>query len=284
MEQYLKLAQSLMDGFTQFIIAQVLRAENRMADALANLASSALYPCHVELSITDHLSIYNATIFTIEDQAGNSWISLISDYLRNRTLPMDKSKAMKVRAQVARYTLINVILFRQSFSSPYQRCVLPDKVKRIIEQVNGGICGTHISKPSLYHRIMTYGFYWPMLKKESELYVKNCDIYHKFGNIIHVLAMKLHFVSSPWPFYKWGFKIVGSLPLATSQRKIILVAIDYFTKWAEAEAYAHIKATSSHNMCKGTLYVGSGCPIPSFRTMGHNSLASPFSNSIPSMG
>ena len=38
------------------------------------------------------------------------------------------------------------------------------------------------------------------------------------------------------PFYKWGIKIVG-------QRKFIMVATDYFTKWAEAKAYAQIKAS-----------------------------------------
>ena len=31
--------------------------------------------------------------------------------------------------------------------------------------------------------------------------------------------------------------IVGSLPLATGQQKFMLVATDYFTKWAEVEAY-----------------------------------------------
>ena len=77
----------------------------------------------------DHLSIYNATILTAKDQIGNSWISLISYYLRNKTLSTEKSEVVKVRARATRYTLINDILFRRSFSSPYQRCVLPDEVK-----------------------------------------------------------------------------------------------------------------------------------------------------------
>ena len=131
----------------------------------------------------------------------------------------------------------------QSFSGPYPRYVPLDEATRIIEQVHGGICGTHIGGHSLCHRIMTQGFYWPTMKPESKLFVKNCDIYHKFGTIIHVLATMLHSVSSPWPFYKWGIDIMGMLPLATSQRKFILVATDYFTNWAEAEAYTQVKAT-----------------------------------------
>ena len=100
---------------TQFIVAQVPRAENRMAKAIANLASTASYPCHVEFSIMDHPFIYNAVILTVEDQVGNSWISPISNYLRNGTLPEDRSEAKKVKARAARYTLINNILYMRYF-------------------------------------------------------------------------------------------------------------------------------------------------------------------------
>ena len=39
---------------------------------------------------------------------------------------------------------------------------------------------------------------------------------------------------------QWGIDIVGLLPLGKSQVKFLLVAIDYFTKWVEAEALATI--------------------------------------------
>ncbi|RVW45457.1 hypothetical protein CK203_079791 [Vitis vinifera] len=46
---------------------------------------------------------------------------------------------------------------------------------------------------------------------------------------------------SPWPFAQWGMDIVGPLPAAPAQKKFLLVATDYFSKWVEAEAYASIK-------------------------------------------
>ncbi|KAL5541777.1 hypothetical protein UlMin_009487 [Ulmus minor] len=43
-------------------------------------------------------------------------------------------------------------------------------------------------------------------------------------------------VTSPWPFAKWGIDLIGPLPTARGQLKYVVVAIDYYTKWVEAEA------------------------------------------------
>ncbi|KAA3473282.1 rve domain-containing protein [Gossypium australe] len=37
-----------------------------------------------------------------------------------------------------------------------------------------------------------------------------------------------------------GIHILGPFPIATAQKKFIVVAMDYFTKWIEAEALATI--------------------------------------------
>ncbi|RVW75218.1 Transposon Ty3-I Gag-Pol polyprotein [Vitis vinifera] len=42
-------------------------------------------------------------------------------------------------------------------------------------------------------------------------------------------------------FAQWGMDIVGPLPAAAAQKKFLIVATDYFSKWVEAEAYASIK-------------------------------------------
>ena len=43
-----------------------------------------------------------------------------------------------------------------------------------------------------------------------------------------------------WPFVVWGIDIVGPMPEASKQRKFIIVAVDHFTKWIEAEAVSTI--------------------------------------------
>ncbi|KAL0439536.1 UNVERIFIED_CONTAM: hypothetical protein Slati_2436600, partial [Sesamum latifolium] len=49
-----------------------------------------------------------------------------------------------------------------------------------------------------------------------------------------------HYNVVPCPFMQWGMDIVGPFPLAAGQRKFLLVAIGYFTKWVEVEPLARI--------------------------------------------
>ena len=45
---------------------------------------------------------------------------------------------------------------------------------------------------------------------------------------------------SPWPFAQWGLDIMGPFPIAMRQLKFLIVGIDNFTKWVEAETLATI--------------------------------------------
>ena len=45
---------------------------------------------------------------------------------------------------------------------------------------------------------------------------------------------------APWMFSQWGLDIIGPFPTAVSQLKFLVVGIDYFIKWVEAEALATI--------------------------------------------
>ena len=47
-------------------------------------------------------------------------------------------------------------------------------------------------------------------------------------------------MTAPWPFAQWGLDIMGPFLTAIRQLKFLVVGIDYFTKWVEAEALATI--------------------------------------------
>lgn len=77
--------------------------------------------------------------------------------------------------------------------------------------------------------------------KDTAEYEKRCDLCQKHSLNIHQLEGNLNSRSYPWPFTQWGLDIVGPFPRATDNRRFVIVAMDYFTKWIEAEALANIR-------------------------------------------
>ncbi|WCJ39829.1 hypothetical protein M5689_020786 [Euphorbia peplus] len=49
---------------------------------------------------------------------------------------------------------------------------------------------------------------------------------------------------TPWPFAQWVIDLLGPFPLATGQRKFVVLAIDHFTKWVKASAIATITSAN----------------------------------------
>jgi hypothetical protein len=78
------------------------------------------------------------------------------------------------------------------------------------------------------------------MNKDSTELVKHCDKCQRFARVMKNPPEKLSSISSTWPFAKWGVDIVGPMPPGKGSWKFLVVAMDYFTKWAEAKALATI--------------------------------------------
>jgi hypothetical protein len=75
-----------------------------------------------------------------------------------------------------------------------------------------------------------------------------------------------------WPFDLWGIDILASFPMATRHRKFIIVAVEYFTKWVEAEALASITSQAVEKFIWKNIICRLDCPMPLFSIMARNSL------------
>uniref|UniRef100_A0A2N9H5S1 Integrase catalytic domain-containing protein n=1 Tax=Fagus sylvatica TaxID=28930 RepID=A0A2N9H5S1_FAGSY len=80
----------------------------------------------------------------------------------------------------------------------------------------------------------------PSLLHDATQYVKTCDKCQRFANVPRVPPEEITPITSPWPFAQWGLDIMGPFSVGTKQAKFLVVAIDYFTKWVEAEPLATI--------------------------------------------
>ena len=110
----------------------------------------------------------------------------------------------------------------------------------ILEEIHEGVCGDHAGPRSLVSKVIKTGYFWLTMQVYARKLVKKCDKCQRFGNVQRLPAERLTTITSPWPFAQWGIDIVGPLPRGKGQVKFLLVAIDYFTKWVEAEALSTI--------------------------------------------
>ena len=78
------------------------------------------------------------------------------------------------------------------------------------------------------------GYYWPTMKRDTTEFAKKCHNYQVQTNFIHTHLQNLHSMVTLWPFHTWGLDLVGPVNPASRGYIWILVAMEYFTKWAKA--------------------------------------------------
>lgn len=85
-------------------------------------------------------------------------------------------------------------------------------------------------------------------------FAKKCLSCQAHANDHHAPPHNLHSMIAPWPFARWGMDIVGPFPSGPAQKKFLLVVVDYFTKWVEAEPLAMITASQVQKFCWKLIY------------------------------
>ncbi|GJS50636.1 reverse transcriptase domain-containing protein [Tanacetum coccineum] len=84
-------------------------------------------------------------------------------------------------------------------------------------------------------KVFDAGFYWPTIFKEAQTLVQNCDACQHSGSISRRDEMPLNNIQVSEIFGIWGIDFMGPF-LKSHKFEYILVAIDYVSKLAEAEA------------------------------------------------
>ena len=95
-------------------------------------------------------------------RVGPSWMDHIVSFLKDDTLPEEKSEAEKIRRKAPRFWLSeDHKLYKHSYSGPYLLCIHPETSELLLEELYEGVCGSHTGERSLSHRAITQGYWWP---------------------------------------------------------------------------------------------------------------------------
>ncbi|KAL4580201.1 hypothetical protein LXL04_016385 [Taraxacum kok-saghyz] len=242
-QRYLAEVKSLVSDFQSFTIAQVPRSQNTEADALSKLASVVF--SHLTKTVLVEI-LPQRSINETQQQAlavvatSNSWIEPYKKYLLQGTLPTCEQEARKIRINAVKYTLIGQDLYRKGYSTPWLRCLTPEEAQTVSTDIHTGLCGSHTGARAVTQKILRAGYFWPTMTADTANWVQKCQRCQIHSNLPVAPAGDLISITSPWPFFQWGIDIVGPFPMAPGKLKFLVVAIDYFSKWVEAEPLAVI--------------------------------------------
>ncbi|CAJ2645722.1 unnamed protein product [Trifolium pratense] len=262
--EYLNLIKEKLGKFKQTEVKHVPREHNARADILSKLASTKKKKGGNQSLIQETLSkpsiVKPIEVFLICEINANSWMTPVFEFLNNGKLPLDKKEAAKVKRRVCAYVILNGKMYRRGFSIPLLRCVEESKVASILSEIHEGINGQHVGGRSLARKALRAGFYWPTMQADAKEHVKKCDKCQRHGDMHLAPPNELKTLSSPWPFSWWGMDLLGPFPTAAGQNKYLIVAVDYFTKWIEAEPLAHITTFNVLRFFKRNILARFGIP------------------------
>ncbi|XP_019414570.1 PREDICTED: uncharacterized protein LOC109326333 [Lupinus angustifolius] len=240
--KYLLKVKELMADFSEAVIQHVPRESNARADILSKLASTK---CLRNNRSVVQGTIYHPSVLAVERiEIPDNWMAPFIRYIIHDTVPLDTKEKQRFLRCSSWYTLLRGTLYRQGFTAPLLKCLGPEQADYVLREVHEGSCGHHLGAASPTKKVLRAGYYWPTMEKDATNLTRKCTCCQLFADLHKAPPEELTTTQAPWPFCRWGMDILGPFPQAAGQLKFLIVAVDYFTKWIEAEALATITSAN----------------------------------------
>ncbi|XP_058741871.1 uncharacterized protein LOC131614279 [Vicia villosa] len=263
--EYLALVRERLTRFRSAKVKHIPREHNSREDVLSKLASTRKKGGNkfVIQEILPKPSIESPSALTLVKAIGDTscWMTPVYNYLISDLLPADPKEASVIRRRACSYVLVENRLYRRGFSIPLLKCIDEGTVPHILREIHEGINSQHLGGRSLARKALRAGYYWPTMQDDAKEYVKKCDKCHRFGDMHLAPPNELKSLSSPWPFVWWGMDLLVSFVTGSYQNKYLIVAVDYFTKWIEAEPLAKITSLNVLRFYKRNILARFGVPL-----------------------
>ncbi|KAL2235239.1 UNVERIFIED_CONTAM: Gag-Pol polyprotein [Sesamum indicum] len=131
-------------------------------------------------------------------------------------------------------------LYKRTVEGPLLKCLDDLQAKYVLREIHEGSCGNHSGARSLAQKVARQGYFWPTLMTDSKEFVRRCEKCQRYASQIHTPAVPMTPILITCPFDQWDIDILGPFPLARAQKKFVIVAVEYFSKWVEVEAVSKI--------------------------------------------
>ncbi|XP_076897862.1 uncharacterized protein LOC143551281 [Bidens hawaiensis] len=165
------------------------------------------------------------------------WYAHFVNYRATGEMPKHwaKKRRQQFLSQVKPYIWDEPDLFKIGADQIIRRCIPESEVQEILAHAHSSACGGHFSGQKTVYRVLTSGFYWPIIFKDASEYDRHCVNCQKMGGISKRDEMPLQPILVVEIFDVWGIDFTGLFPNSCGYL-YILVAVDYVSKWVEAIA------------------------------------------------
>nr|GEX58055.1 reverse transcriptase domain-containing protein [Tanacetum cinerariifolium] len=224
-------------------IAAQMRVKNVQVNVDSKLVANQVLGTYVakEDNMIKYLEIVKGLeVATVIEEDGPTWMTQLVDYLKDGVLPRDENEARKLRLKARQYELMEGVLYKRSFLTPWLRCVGLLQEDYVMREIHEGSCSMHVRPRSVVAKAIRLGYYWPTMHKDARDMIRKCSDCQIHRPIARHPQQSLTLITASWPFYKWGIDIAGPFLKGPGKVKFLIVAMDYFTKWIEAKAVATI--------------------------------------------
>ncbi|GJU77874.1 reverse transcriptase domain-containing protein [Tanacetum coccineum] len=116
-------SKELLKSFQRFEVQYIRINQNKKADALSKLTSLTFEHLTKKVLVEKlaNKSIYGKQIAEVATKEENSWMTPILEYLISGIQPDDKKLIRKIRVKAPKYRIIDGILHKRSFLTPWLR-------------------------------------------------------------------------------------------------------------------------------------------------------------------
>jgi hypothetical protein len=235
--QHILTRQLLGGKYSKWIvILQEFDLEFDRAKSKKSLVFAELI-CDFPHSATENVavdSLPDESLFLISTD--DLWYGDIIIYLQTQTFrpALSSTERRRIRYQARQYIILGDTLYRRGIDSVFRRCLTFDEAEKALNDCHSGACGGHMSGYATAQKILRAGYFWPSLFNDCITAVQKCHACQTYNQKIRSHPAPLHPVVSVGPFAKWGIDFMTCHPHSAGGHGYIIVAVDYFTKWAEA--------------------------------------------------
>ncbi|MCO5606643.1 hypothetical protein L7F22_060831 [Adiantum nelumboides] len=239
-----RVIRSLLSQFSDVQLYHIPRKENQQANDLAQRA------------VKEVITLAAASLKPPRFEGLEALAPIVSYILEGEFSPgLTSLQQKQLIKQASSYLWLDGVLYQKGKDLVCRRVPSCKEIPLILKSLREEACGGHFTHDLTAEKILHAGYVWPTLHLDVQHWCRTCHQCQINGDRRLVHGPR-HPVVANGPFEKWGIDAIGRLPRTADGKLYILVAIDYMTKWVEAQSVSRVtkrtvsKFVYSHICCR----------------------------------